>query len=83
VIELHCVGFLFYMNCKEAKQKRPALNDFCVVSELIRPSRKDTPDTLRQIIRHNKKYRALKCERKEGPKNEAVSRQHVQPQSGN
>ena len=32
---------------------------FCAVARLIRPSRADTPETLRQILAHNEKVRRL------------------------
>jgi hypothetical protein len=35
---------------------------YCAVARLIRPSRADTPGTLRQILAHNEKVRAL-CRR--------------------
>ena len=34
-----------------------AMNGFCAVARLIRPSRADTPETLRQVLAHNEKVR--------------------------
>jgi hypothetical protein len=35
------------------------VSDFCQDSRIIKPSRKDTPDTLRQIATANARFRAL------------------------
>lgn len=35
------------------------VSDFCQDSGLIKPSRKDTPDTLKQIATANARFRAL------------------------
>ena len=40
-----------------ATAREPAMNGFCAVARLIRPSRADTPETLRQVLAHNEKVR--------------------------
>ena len=40
-----------------ATAREPAINGFCAVARLIRPSRADTPETLRQVLAHNEKVR--------------------------
>lgn len=37
------------------------ISDYCGSYQTIRPSRKDTPDTLRQVARENAKWRSV-CE---------------------
>lgn len=37
------------------------VDSYCQSYSIIRPSRKDTPDTLKQVLRENNKYRSV-CE---------------------
>lgn len=58
-----CVGLLgLVLWCEPPKPV--AVDSFCRVARIIRPSRKDTDMTKRQILAHNMKVRRL-CKRKE------------------
>jgi hypothetical protein len=38
---------------------RIVISDYCASYRIIRPSRQDTPETLRQVARENTKWRAV------------------------
>lgn len=54
------VILLFLLSgCATLEKPSVVISDYCGNAGVIRPSRADTPGTLRQIAKNNAKYRAL------------------------
>ncbi len=56
---LAIVGLCLLPPGKIEKPKPVVVHDHCLIYEVIRGSRRDTPETLRQIDRENSKTRAV------------------------
>lgn len=61
MIDLPAICILF---CIIQPPSPTVVSDFCQNTRIFRPSRQDTPDTLRQVATANAKYRALCPKRK-------------------
>lgn len=44
---------------KLEKPKQIVVHDHCFVYETIQPSKRDTPETLKQVLRENTKHRRI------------------------
>lgn len=52
-----CYGLIFVFFCQP--DKTPVIDSYCEVAKIIRPSRQDTPNTLKAILAENAKIRKI------------------------
>lgn len=58
---IKCFGIALIVAILECEQPKPAVvSDYAAGCTIIRPSRKDTPETLRQVATANEKCRKAK-----------------------